>query len=104
MSVYGQYLSHQNVLSKATNHRIAYDRCTSYLSELLLKLYTCVGSIVFGARSRIERLRKEDSGQGTTEYAILVGVLVVIAIAAIILFRSKVQELWDAIVAGFNSL
>lgn len=43
-------------------------------------------------------------GQGTTEYAILVGVLVVIAILAIIAFRGKVQALWDAIVGGMNAL
>ena len=43
-------------------------------------------------------------GQGTTEYAILVGVLVVIAIIAITLFRPKLQELWDAIAAGINGL
>lgn len=43
-------------------------------------------------------------GQGTTEYAILVGVLVVIAILAIIAFKGKVQELWDAIVSGMNAL
>lgn len=43
-------------------------------------------------------------GQGTTEYAILVGVLVVIAIIAITLFRPKLQELWDAIASGINSL
>lgn len=49
-------------------------------------------------------LLKETHGQGTTEYAILVGVLVVIAILAIIAFRGKVQELWDAIVNGMNSL
>lgn len=48
--------------------------------------------------------RKSDSGQGTTEYAILVGVLVVIAIIAIIAFRPKIQELWNAIVEGFNGL
>ena len=47
---------------------------------------------------------EEVRGQGTTEYAILVGVLVVIAILAIIAFRGKVQELWDAIVNGMNSL
>lgn len=44
------------------------------------------------------------SGQGTTEYAILVGVLVVIAILAITVFRPKIQELWDAISSGINSL
>ncbi len=43
-------------------------------------------------------------GQGTTEYAILVGVLVVIAILAITIFRPKIQELWDAIASGINSL
>ncbi len=48
-------------------------------------------------------LRKA-SGQGTTEYAILVGVLVVIAILAITVFRPKIQELWDAISSGINGL
>ena len=46
----------------------------------------------------------EVRGQGTTEYAILVGVLVVIAILAITLFRPKIQELWDAIANGINGL
>ena len=45
-----------------------------------------------------------ERGQGTTEYAILVGVLVVIAILAITVFRPKIQELWDAIASGINSL
>ncbi|MCI8424175.1 MAG: class III signal peptide-containing protein [Adlercreutzia sp.] len=53
-----------------------------------------------GAQQRLADTR----GQGTTEYAILVGVLVVIAIIAITLFRPKLQELWDAIAAGINSL
>ena len=43
-------------------------------------------------------------GQGTTEYAILVGVLVVIAIIAIVSFRGRIQELWDAIASGIGSL
>ena len=33
-----------------------------------------------------------------------VGVLVVIAIIAITLFRPKIQELWDAISSGINGL
>ena len=52
----------------------------------------------------IKRAGKNDSGQGTTEYAILVGVLVVIAILAVALFRDRIQELWDSIANGINSL
>ena len=49
-------------------------------------------------------LRDDERGQGTTEYAILVGVLVVIAIVAILAFRDRVQDLWTAIADGINSL
>ncbi|MBE6468670.1 MAG: class III signal peptide-containing protein [Coriobacteriaceae bacterium] len=49
-------------------------------------------------------LTREERAQGTTEYAILVGVLVVIAIIAIIAFRDKISSLWDAISSGINSL
>jgi Flp pilus assembly pilin Flp len=52
----------------------------------------------------LDGLLSDERGQGTTEYAILVGVLVVIAILAIIAFKGKVQELWDAIVSGMNAL
>ena len=55
-------------------------------------------------RRGLRELLRDRAGQGTTEYAILVGVLVVIAIVAIIAFRDKVAELWDAISAGINSL
>lgn len=48
--------------------------------------------------------RRDERGQGTTEYAILVGVLVVIAIVAITLFRPKIEELWNAIADGINGL
>lgn len=56
------------------------------------------------AACKVARLRHGEDGQGTTEYAILVGVLVVIAIIAITVFRPKLQELWDAIADGINSL
>lgn len=55
------------------------------------------------ARTELHRFASE-RGQGTTEYAILVGVLVVIAILAITVFRPKIQELWDAISSGINGL
>ena len=50
------------------------------------------------------RKLQDKKGQGTTEYAILVGVLVVIAILAIVIFRPKLQELWDAISDGMSQL
>ena len=46
----------------------------------------------------------DESGQGTTEYAILVGVLVVIAILAIGLFRGNLEDLWGEISEGINGL
>ena len=55
-------------------------------------------------RVRLVGLAHDDSGQGTTEYAIHVGVLVVIAIVAVISFKDKVSELWNAIADGINSL
>ena len=57
-----------------------------------------------GATLAIREKLRDVRGQGTTEYAILVGVLVVIAILAITVFRPKLQELWDAISDGINSL
>lgn len=58
-------------------------------------------------RQCAKELLQEESAQGTTEYAILVGVLVVIAIiaiVAIVAFKGKVQDLWNAISEGINSL
>lgn len=52
----------------------------------------------------LRRMGRNERGQGTTEYAILVGVLVVIAIIAIVAFKDKLQSLWDAIADGINSL
>lgn len=60
-----------------------------------------------GVASKLERwgrLVLRDEGQGTTEYAILVGVLVIIAIVAVTSFKGKLQELWNAIATGVNGL
>lgn len=54
------------------------------------------------ATGKLRSLREE--GQGTTEYAILVGVLAVIAMVAIIAFKDKIQDLWTAISDGVNDL
>lgn len=46
----------------------------------------------------------EKRGQGTTEYAILVGVIVVIAIVSILAFKDRLTQLWNDIANGINSL
>jgi len=56
------------------------------------------------APSRLAERLRESKGQGTTEYAILVGVVVVIAIIAVVAFRDKLQELWAGIANGINGL
>ena len=47
---------------------------------------------------------RDEKGQSTVEYAILVGILVVIAILAIVAFRSKIEQLWHTIADAINSL
>ena len=63
----------------------------------------CV-NLLSSAQTKLAHARQDESGQGTTEYAILVGVLVVIAILAITVFRGKIQELWTAIQEGIMGL
>ena len=65
-----------------------------------------MGSVAQGGRHEgfLWRLVADESGQGTTEYAIVVGVLVVIAIVSILAFRDRVASLWEAIASSINQL
>ena len=74
------------------------------LTEVASKAWSWALCQAVRARQGARRLVQEESAQGTTEYAILVGVLVVIAIIAIVAFKGKVEELWNAISDGINSL
>lgn len=56
------------------------------------------------AQTMIRRMVGDEDGQGTTEYAILVGVIVVIAIVAVSAFKGRLQELWNSIADGINGL
>lgn len=78
-------------------------RCGAALrrvEEIRKRLGGCVRCRMAQAHIRLV----SEKGQGTTEYAILVGVLVVIAIVAITMFRPKIEELWNAIANGINGL
>ena len=70
------------------------------MGEARERLNSCARRRMAQAHMRL----MNEKGQGTTEYAILVGVLVVIAIVAITMFRPKIEELWNAIANGINGL
>ncbi len=53
---------------------------------------------------RLRRALREERAQGTTEYAILVGVLVVVAIAAITAIGPIVSDLWSSIEDGMKDI
>ena len=79
-------------------------RCARPAAAGLGSLRRRLGERVTRAHCALRVKLRQTAGQGTTEYAILVGVLVVIAIIAIVAFKSKVEELWNAIKDGINSL
>lgn len=68
------------------------------MNELAMRTHIAMVSAVYRLRHGGEE------GQGTTEYAILVGVLAVIAMLAISAFKGKISELWTAISDGVNGL
>ena len=72
--------------------------------DIKARLSRCIVRRSAEATTRIHRLLRSKVGQGTTEYAILVGVLVVIAVIAIAAFKGKIQDLWSAIQSGINGL
>jgi Flp pilus assembly pilin Flp len=81
------------------------------LMEKTVKTVNVIRSSAIRAAIRVEnakaamcRKMSSQSGQGTTEYAILVGVLVVIAIGAIFLFKPTIEKLWENIKDSINKL
>lgn len=73
-------------------------------ASALARVHAAALHVQSAARRGLRTLRDEERGQGTTEYAILVGVLVVIAIVAIVAFRGRIQSLWDSISSAINGL
>jgi pilus assembly protein Flp/PilA len=48
-------------------------------------------------KSLIKRMLVEEEGQGMTEYALVLGVIAIGAIALITAFRTQVTNLWNSI-------
>ncbi|MDR1713493.1 MAG: hypothetical protein LBR39_05010 [Coriobacteriales bacterium] len=76
----------------------------SLISSLIRACRKLICRVSWSAWLRLNAAVRNARGQGTTEYAILVGVLVVIAIIAVAAFRGKLQELWNSIAEGINGL
>lgn len=75
-----------------------------YYRKTCIRIYIKRAQFLQRWRQIYRNIVQEQSGQATTEYAIFVGVLVVIAIVALIAFRPKIQDLWDVIKNGINSI
>ncbi len=52
----------------------------------------------------IKRLWSEESGQGTTEYALILGGIALVAITAILLFGTELEALWLSLTGRLNPL
>lgn len=48
------------------------------------------------------RVVREEEGQDMVEYALLVGLISVAAIAALLLARTAIQQLWTAVTDALN--
>ena len=53
--------------------------------------------------SFINRIRHEEDGQDMVEYALLIGLISVVAVASLIIAGDAVVALWDAVVAALNT-
>ena len=74
------------------------------LNTVCTSIKNKTNSVLIAAYISVQTKIRSRDGQGTTEYAILVGVLVVVAIMAITLFKPKIEELWNSIAIGINGL
>ena len=44
---------------------------------------------------KLVALLKEEEGQGMTEYGLIIGLIVVIVVAALVIFRTKITALFE---------
>ena len=53
--------------------------------------------------SFINRIRHEEDGQDMVEYALLIGLISVVAVASLIIAGDAVVSLWEAVVTALNT-
>ena len=48
-------------------------------------------------KALMARLWKEEAGQGMTEYALIIGIVAVFLVAALVVFRGKIADLFSQV-------
>jgi pilus assembly protein Flp/PilA len=51
----------------------------------------------------MNRIMREEEGQDMVEYALLIGLISVVAVASLILAGDAVVQLWNAVIAALNT-
>jgi len=63
---------------------------------------------VIGRRGVIVRkmgsLIRDSRGQGMIEYAVIIGVVIVVAVALVILFGSQIEALFDSVTSALGAI
>jgi Flp pilus assembly pilin Flp len=57
-----------------------------------------------GLVALLKRLAREQDGQDMVEYALLLGLISIVAVAALILAGQEILNIWNAVVAALPNL
>lgn len=59
---------------------------------------------LFSVNSKIDKFRKNEKGQAFSEYAIIIGVIAVVVIAILILFKDAIVGLFNRIIDALDGV
>lgn len=63
-----------------------------------------VWKLLFAVQAEISRLRKDERGQALSEYAIVIGVIAVLIIATLVLFKDALIGVFNKIIGSLNGV